>query len=68
MIDTSKDMALKALLEAASEEAADIPKEVVRAIYQIEKTYQFNIEHEVVIGEIQKLLNSEFTSFQREKQ
>jgi len=68
MIDTSKDMALEALLEAATEEASDIPKEVVRAIYKIEKTYQFNLEHDVVIGELQKLLNSEFTSFQREKQ
>lgn len=68
MIDTSKDMALEALLEAASEEASDIPKEVVRAIYQIEKTNQFNLEHDVVIGELQKLLNSEFTSFQRENQ
>ena len=44
MIDTSKDMALEALLDAARVEAPNLPTDFIKAIYQVEKIHQFSHE------------------------
>jgi len=65
MIDTTKDMALEALLDAAREEAPDLPTELIKAIYQIEKTHQFSHEDKTAIDALQKLIDEELSNFQR---
>jgi hypothetical protein len=65
MIGTSKDMALEALLEAASVEAPNMSIEFIKAIYQVEKVHQFSPEDKGVIDELQKLIDDELSSFQR---
>lgn len=65
MIDTSKDMALEALLDAACEEAPDLPTELIKAIYQIEKIHQFSPEDKAAIDALQKLIDEELSNFQR---
>lgn len=63
MINTSKDMALEALLKAASEKAPDLPTELIEAIYQVEKTHQFNIERKAASDALQKLIDKEIGNF-----
>ncbi|MGZ8160337.1 MAG: hypothetical protein ACXWT1_02825 [Methylobacter sp.] len=69
MIDTpSKDMALEALLDAAREEAPDLPTELIKAIYQVEKIHQFSPEDKAAIDALQKLIDEELSNFQRGNQ
>jgi hypothetical protein len=63
MINTSKDMALEALLNAAHQEAPNIPSELIKAIYQVEKFYQFNPEDKSAIDALQKLIDEELNNF-----
>ncbi len=65
MIDTIKDMALEALLDATREEAPDLPTELIKAIYQVEKTHQFSPEDKAAIDALQKLIDEELSNFQR---
>ena len=63
MIDTPKDMALEALLNAAHEEAPNLPTELIKAIYQVEKIHQFNPEDKSAIDALQKLIEEELNNF-----
>jgi len=65
MIDTSKDMALEALLDSAREIAPSLPTELIKAIYQAEKIHQFSPEDKSVIDILQKLIDEELSNFQR---
>ena len=65
MIDTSKDMALEALFDAALVEAPNLPRDLIKAIYQVEKTYQFSDERKAASDALQKLIDDELNSFQR---
>lgn len=65
MIDTSKDMALDALLDAASVEAPNLPTDLIKAIYLVEKTYQFSDDRKVASDALQKLIDEEVDNFQR---
>jgi hypothetical protein len=65
MINTSTDMALEALLEAAREKAPDLPTELIKAIYQVEKIHQFNLERKASSDALQKLIDEELGNFQR---
>ena len=58
MNDHPNDMALEALLAAAHEVAADLSIDLLKAVYQIEKTNQFNQDRNV-ISAIQKLIDDE---------
>ena len=68
MIDTSKDMALEALLAAAREEAPDLPADLIMAIYQIEKIHQFSQERKAPSVALQKLIDEELGELQRDEQ
>ena len=63
MINTSKDMALEALLNAAHQEAPNIPSELIKTMYQVEKFYQFNPEDKSAIDALQKLIDEELNNF-----
>lgn len=65
MIDTSKDMALEALLDAALVKATNLPTDLIKAIYQVEKTYQFSDERKAASDALQKLIDNELDSYQR---
>lgn len=65
MIGTSKDMALEALLDAAREEAPDLPTALIKAIYQVEKSHQFSQERKAPFDALQKLIDGELGEFQR---
>lgn len=58
MNDNLKDIALEALLDASHEAAADLSIDLLKAVYQIEKTNQFNQDRDVVPA-IQKLIDDE---------
>lgn len=68
MIDTSKDMALEALLDAVRLEAPDLPTELIKAIYQVEKIHQFSHERKVPSDALQKLIDEELGELQRDEQ
>lgn len=53
-----KDMALDALLVASHEVSPDLSIDLLSAVYQIEKTNQFNQERDV-LSTIQKLIDNE---------
>jgi len=65
MIDTSKDMALEALLDAARAEAPNLPTDLIKAIYQIEKIHQFSHERKAPSDALQKLIDEELGNFNR---
>ena len=65
MIDTSKDMALEALLDAARAEAPNLPTDLIKAIYQVEKIHQFSHERKTPSDALQKLIDEELGNFQR---
>lgn len=65
MIDTSKDMALEALLDAACEEAPNLPTDLIKAIYQVEKIHQFSHERKAPSDALQQLLDEELGEFTR---
>lgn len=65
MIDTTNDMALEALLAAAREVAPNLPTELIKAIYQVEKIHQFTYERKVPFDALQKLIDEELGNFQR---
>lgn len=58
MNDNPKDMAFEALLAACHEASADLSIDLLKAIYQIEKTNQFNQDRDV-LSTIQKLIDGE---------
>lgn len=58
MSDNLKDMALDALINASHEAAADLSIDLLKAVYLIEKTDQFNQDRDVV-SKIQKLIDDE---------
>lgn len=62
MNDNLKDMALEALLAAAREAAPDLPSDLLRAVYQIEKTYQFDQDRESPSKSMQKLIDEEINA------
>lgn len=68
MIDTSKDMALEALLNAAREEAPNLPTDLIKAIYQVEKIHQFSHERKAPSDALQKLIDNELGEFSRGEQ
>lgn len=68
MIDTSKDMALEALLDAAREEAPSLPTDLIKAIYQVEKIHQFSPERKAPSDALQKLIDEELGEFSRGRQ
>lgn len=68
MIDTSKDMALEALLAASREEAPDLSTGLIMAIYQVEKVHQFSHERKAPSDALQKLIDEELSELQRGKQ
>lgn len=57
MNDKSDDMALEALLAAASKIASDIDLEVLKKAYAIERTYQFDLTRDVPHKNLQKLVD-----------
>lgn len=65
MIDTSKDMALEALLDAAGVEAPNLPTDLIKAIYQVEKFHQFSHERKAPADALQKLIDEELGNFNR---
>ena len=68
MIETSKDMALEALLDAASEGVPNIPTDLIKAIYQVEKVHQFSHERKAPVDALQKLIDKELSNFPRGRQ
>ena len=62
MNDNPKDMALAALLAAAREAAPDLPPDLLKAVYQIEKTYQFDHDREAPSKSMQKLIDEEINA------
>lgn len=68
MIGTSKDMALEALLDAASQEAPDLSTDLIKAIYQFEKIHQFSHERKAPSDALQKLIDEELGEFLRSDQ
>lgn len=62
MNDNPKDMALAALLAAAREAAPDLPPDLLKAVYQIEKTYQFDQDREAPSKSMQKLIDEEINA------
>ncbi|MHB1291555.1 MAG: DNA modification system-associated small protein [Sulfuricella sp.] len=62
MNDNPKDMALEALLAAAHEAAPDLPPDLLKAVYQIEKTYQFDQDREAPSKSMQKLIDEEINA------
>ena len=58
MNDNLKDVAWDALLDASHEIAPDLSIDLLKAVYQIEKTNQFNQDRDVVSA-IQKLIDDE---------
>ena len=65
MINTSKDMALDALLDAARTEAPSLPASLIRAIYQVEKIHQFSTERKAPSDALQKLIDEELSNSSR---
>ena len=63
MIDTSKDMALDALLDAASVEAPNLPTDFIKKIYEVEKIYQFSHERKAPSDALQRLIDEELGEF-----
>lgn len=59
MNENPKDMALEALLAAAREAAPDLPTDLLKAVYQLEKTYQFDQDREAPSKFMQKLIDEE---------
>lgn len=49
MIETSKDMALEALLEAANNGVQNISTALIKAIYQVEKVHQYSHERKTPV-------------------
>lgn len=68
MIDTSNDMALEALLDAARVEAPDLATDLIKAIYQIEKIHQFSHERKAPSDALQKLIDEELGGLTRGEQ
>lgn len=64
MNDNPKDMALEALLAAACEAAPDLSTDLLKAVYQIEKTFQFDQDREVPSKSMQKLIDEEINARQ----
>lgn len=58
MSDITHDMALDALLEARRTEAPEIPEQLVRDVYAIQRRYQFDHDSERApcVQELQKLI------------
>jgi len=65
MIDTSKDMALEALLTAARAEAPDLPTDFIKKIYEVEKIHQFSHERKAPSDALQKLIDEELDNLSR---
>lgn len=61
MNDIPKDMALEALLAASHETSPDLPIDLLKAIYQIEKSKRFDQDRDV-LSSIQKLIDEEVNS------
>lgn len=59
MVGTEKDMALEALLDAAREEAPNLPSDLIKSIYQVEKIHQFSHERKTPSDALQKLIDEE---------
>jgi hypothetical protein len=68
MIETSKDMALEALLDAANNGVQNISTDLIKAIYQVEKVHQYSHERKAPVDAIQKLIDEELSNFPRGKQ
>ena len=62
MNENPKDMALEALLAAAREAAPDLPPDFLKAVFQIEKTYQFDQDRESPSKLMQKIIDEEINA------
>lgn len=60
MIDSPKaDIALDILIELRSEIAPELPLDLVRACYFVQKNNQFNSDRSVAMAEMEKLIDAE---------
>jgi len=60
MIDSPKaDIALDILIELRSEIAPELPLDLVRACYFVQKNNQFNSDRSVAMAEMEKLIDGE---------
>ena len=56
------------MAEAAREEAPNLPPDLIKAIYQVEKIHQFNHERKAASDALQKLIDEELGNFSRSGQ
>lgn len=61
MSDNNKDLALEALISVWQESHSDLPMDLIKSIYQLEKANQFNQTRDL-LNAIQKLIDEEITS------
>ena len=61
MSNTSKDMALEALLDTARSVAPDLPTDLIKAMYQVEKTHQFSFERKAPLDMLRKLIEEKLS-------
>lgn len=57
MSDDNEHMALSALLAAAAEFAPDIPEDILKKAYAIQKSRQFDRDRDVSLQEMSKLVD-----------
>ncbi|GAC1315566.1 MAG: hypothetical protein NVSMB28_00270 [Collimonas sp.] len=56
MSDNSEDMAVNALSVARTEVAPELDLEIIRQVYAIERSHQFDEAREVTLKSLQKLV------------
>jgi hypothetical protein len=62
MTDEAHDMALAALIASASAVAADLPAELIRKIYAIQRRHQFNRDRAEPVEEMRRLIEEHVAS------
>jgi hypothetical protein len=54
--ENDQDLALNALLAAATDVEADLPKDFIKATYAIQRRHQFNQDQTISMHDLEKLV------------
>ncbi|KAB8054769.1 hypothetical protein GCN78_03625 [Janthinobacterium rivuli] len=52
----SNDMALSTLLSVAKEIGSDLPEELLRKVFALQRLHQFDVDRDVSMQELQRLI------------
>lgn len=61
-MEEAKDLAFQTLLDVGQRTAPEVPQDLLRTIYQLQKNYQFDDSRDAAITAIQRVLDEHVDS------